>query len=702
VAVEFFPDEDALIERDAMRNPLTLDNYETPAFAGFGSELYRAPMRAFAGLGAAGTLAAAGALRMHGITAADDTLFSTVDRFRAARDYWSAEPGEVGVAGRVVGGLTEFGTLLGLGLGNPALAIGATELNTAADLATQGVDPMTAVGAGVAEAATTAAAFQVPFFGKTLAQRILFGAGANVAGGAGVSLAVQQVLERRGYAQQAEAYDPWNLEARAVDVLAGALFGGVSHRLDARRAQDTPPPQADAPPADVPPADATLTPDPEVLDAVAALNAHRHRVVDLAPGRPRTPEALDAHVAAIRQAVGELAADQPVTASVRADDFETLPPSPEVEAARQAMTEELKPAPRVPAARETMPVDGQLGARLTEIDQLPPEGATIAPALRQMFEAAARAKPQFDSIVQDIVREVGGATAMLADLKGTKRAFDKVRDDYAGDASQIKDLVRGTIEVRTLEQAQAVIERLGQRFAILPKGQRNLLRADVEPVDGYRDAKFNVMIDGHVAEIQVNVPAMMAAKKDAHAAYEARSKIERASAKRERTPAEQAEIDRLNAEMKAVYDSAWAEATSARNSSQETGAPLRRADPGSNARGSDLSQAVDENGDPGTLPSDTGMPSTSKTSTLGGADAGKSMDGTSNGRIVARTPQGLEEAAAAEILRRSPDLQITDDDGNVISAADALAAADAELAAAETLAPGAEALASCAIRFIGD
>ena len=58
--------------------------------------------------------------------------------------------------------------------------------------------------------------------------------------------------------------------------------------------------------------------------------------------------------------------------------------------------------------------------------------------------------------------------------------------------------------------------------------------------------------------------------------------------------------------------------------------------------------------------------------------------------------------AARATLDAAPDLQITDDDGNVISAADALAAADAELRAAETLAPGAEALASCAIRFIGD
>jgi hypothetical protein len=46
-------------------------------------------------------------------------------------------------------------------------------------------------------------------------------------------------------------------------------------------------------------------------------------------------------------------------------------------------------------------------------------------------------------------------------------------------------------------------------------------------------------------------------------------------------------------------------------------------------------------------------------------------------------------------------MQIVDDDGNVLSAADALAAAEGETRAVEELANGTQALAACAIRFMG-
>ena len=192
--------------------------------------------------------------------------------------------------------------------------------------------------------------------------------------------------------------------------------------------------------------------------------------------------------------------------------------------------------------------------------------------------------------------------------------------DYKGDAGQIKDLLRATIEVDTVDQARAVVGMLRQPFDVLDVGFRGLFDAAVDPVDGYRDAKTNVRLPGLVAEIQVNLPQMLEAKKKVHGEYAAREKITRdiQAAKREPADAELARIAELNAKMKVVYDAAFADAMSARNFASETGAPLRLAEPGSNTRGGSVSQAAEYMGTPGTRPSETGMPSTSNSSTSGG------------------------------------------------------------------------------------
>ena len=67
-------------------------------------------------------------------------------------------------------------------------------------------------------------------------------------------------------------------------------------------------------------------------------------------------------------------------------------------------------------------------------------------------------------------------------------------------------------------------------------------------------------VGGIVAEVQVNVPAMLAVKAQYHVEYEARRKIEgrMLAERRDATPQEQQEIDRLNATMKAAYAPVWA------------------------------------------------------------------------------------------------------------------------------------------------
>jgi hypothetical protein len=70
--------------------------------------------------------------------------------------------------------------------------------------------------------------------------------------------------------------------------------------------------------------------------------------------------------------------------------------------------------------------------------------------------------------------------------------------------------------------------------------------------------------------------------------------------------------------MKDAYGAAFASATKRANLASETGAPFLSAESELNRRGGSVSQAAQEYATPGTLPSETGMPSTSKSSTLAG------------------------------------------------------------------------------------
>lgn len=333
-----------------------------------------------------------------------------------------------------------------------------------------------------------------------------------------------------------------------------------------------------------------------------------------------------------------------------------------------------------------------------QLDRLPE--ATREP-LKDLYLKSFETKPIFDQIGSQIAQIVGGVYKP-GPIKGGKRAISKILDDYNGDITKIKDLVRATIVVDTPQQATAALAELRNRMDVQQGGYRNLFEAGTDPVDGYRDAKVNIKINGQIVEMQISFPEIMAVKKQVHVLYEQRSEIERASAGRERTPEEQAKIDQLNASMKTAYDAAWDLTTKSLKAASETGAPLSRAETGSNTRGGDLSQAAQENLTPGTFPNETGMPSTSKNSTEGG-NLGNSIAGSSevnmgkqSGVVNNATPRDFFEAG--NILTERPDLLIPNENGELVPAAQLYAAADAEIAIAKNDAPGYDAAAACALR----
>lgn len=299
----------------------------------------------------------------------------------------------------------------------------------------------------------------------------------------------------------------------------------------------------------------------------------------------------------------------------------------------------------------------QKGTLDDHLGRLPPEQRE---PMRQVYAAAEREKPAFDATVQTIAKEIG-AEAKLTALKKPGKAVSKVANDYEGDASRIKDVLRATINVNTLDEAEGAIASIFERFKVIDEPgtrPRNLLHDGVTPEDGYRDAKFNVLVNGHVAEIQVNVPEMVAAKDGSgHKVYDEKVKLLQGAQGRMLTAEESARKRALDAQMRAIYEPAWerAKATRSRKSASETVPPLRIADSARNALGGERSQAAQENSQPATLPIVTGTPSTSSSSASPnerGNEAASGAEAAAGSRFTAPSlPESGAEKAPAPVLQ---------------------------------------------------
>jgi len=263
------------------------------------------------------------------------------------------------------------------------------------------------------------------------------------------------------------------------------------------------------------------------------------------------------------------------------------------------------------------PLEGKaLAASIAERPQL----ANLAPdqqgVLAALYKQAEEAKPVFDEIATGIVKDLDAmgikAEVKLAPLKGAARAVEKIIGEKNGKADDIKDLLRGTIIVDRLEDAAPAFETVKQRYALSGK-QRFLLEEGQPSLGGYRDVFTNVNVNGHIAEMQVNVRKMYEAKEGAgHKFYE---ELRSYNGKADLSPEDLKNIARIETEQRAFYDAVWSEvladaASRSEKSASEMGTPAVNAL--ANGNGKDLAPL---NATQGGLPSGsniTALPSTSK------------------------------------------------------------------------------------------
>jgi hypothetical protein len=150
-----------------------------------------------------------------------------------------------------------------------------------------------------------------------------------------------------------------------------------------------------------------------------------------------------------------------------------------------------------------------------------------------------------------------GGMLFIAPLKGKKRATEKVKDDYGGDWSQLRDVTRGTIAVDTLDDMKKCLDMLtksGMKLAMKPKDRF----AEPLPV-GYRDVLMNIEFpNGVIGEMQLHVKAMLKAKSAGHTPYEVMRTI-KAKPEAEWSAEERADYQKAFDESVDIYDKAWSE-----------------------------------------------------------------------------------------------------------------------------------------------
>ncbi len=240
-----------------------------------------------------------------------DRYFRAVDEpTRHAVEYWKPAPVATGIGGRVLGPVAGGLVELAATGGNPALMITRQQIGTAGELVDQGVDATTAQLVGGAQGLATAAGFRLGTVGNTLGKQMATGAAGNLATNIPAAAASQALLEQGGYTEQAKQFNPWDLEARAIDVLMGAAFGAVAHY------GPKPADAANTPRTDLPPSQQA-----EILAAAAA----RNWAVDTAPGRPATDADLAMHHNAMSTALDQMMRGEPVDVSAHIEGAQFIP-----------------------------------------------------------------------------------------------------------------------------------------------------------------------------------------------------------------------------------------------------------------------------------------------------------------------------------------------------------------------------------------
>lgn len=269
-----------------------------------------------------------------------------------------------------------------------------------------------------------------------------------------------------------------------------------------------------------------------------------------------------------------------------------------------------KLAQRVVVARQYMSTE-TANALAAELAVIPPKGARESTVTRQQREQVAETlaevrklaeqdKPQFDTSVNEVAALVGGK-AVNPPIKGEDRTVEKAFQDYGGDVTKVRDVIRSTVEVQSLADVMRAVGEIYRRFDVVRLKDRITQPTE----EGYRDILINVRTpSGGLGEIQVSVPSMLAAKEVGHALY-----------RKTRSGGDEAEVSRLRDLQRRLYGDAY-EAAKARVSQAGSDKAALPASAEKRGTGSPAAASSISSGDSTSAPSEDpvkGSPESAKT-----------------------------------------------------------------------------------------
>lgn len=170
----------------------------------------------------------------------------------------------------------------------------------------------------------------------------------------------------------------------------------------------------------------------------------------------------------------------------------------------------------------------------------------------ELIAMAQEAEQSFRKAIDKIASNVGGKPVYPPKslVKGKERILEKAKLDYGGKVSEVKDMLRATIQTDTIEDA-----RIAASVFIAEMGESVLRVKDkiISVERGYRDILINFRAEnGVVSEVQFNATAMVREKfGEGHKLYE----IVRAN-----PDMDPAEAQKLIDKMNGIYDAAYDEA----------------------------------------------------------------------------------------------------------------------------------------------
>ena len=130
--------------------------------------------------------------------------------------------------------------------------------------------------------------------------------------------------------------------------------------------------------------------------------------------------------------------------------------------------------------------------------------ATIATDLQKKAEIA---RPQLIKLCKDLAKSLKISKMGVGPIKEVNAALEKADKKYGGDVLQVTDFCRTFVVVKDVPTLLAVFEMMNSMMADrICRIKFSSLKKDGQALPGgYRDCKINLLVEGHICEIQVHL-----------------------------------------------------------------------------------------------------------------------------------------------------------------------------------------------------